>query len=291
MPLQLVQLLQIVLVTGFSSHLLFNRIEPRALPILGLLFILWASIFGYVYKETRVFFYPWAAASLTISAYVLSLLTSIAAYRLSPWHPLARYPGPVIGKLTKWYMAWWIAKGSRHLKLQEWVFPYVVVFRCPNELSVDDPTAIKPIYTQMFRSLSYQGAPQDADALITTVDKNEHASRLVAWTRAFSAHNIKHFRILAKTRTDQLIEILAQKAKNGETLSFSQWISLWTIDVMGDMAFSGGFETLAAGKDTEGWMEVLHMGVLFVGVLGQVPWMKDILALAPAPGPILTFQK
>ncbi|KAG6809784.1 hypothetical protein H0H87_011545, partial [Tephrocybe sp. NHM501043] len=60
---------------------------------------------------------------------------------------------------------------------------------------------------------------------------------------------------------------------------------------MGDMAFSGGFETLAAGKDTEGWMEVLHMGVLFVGVLGQVPWMKDILALAPAPGPILTFQK
>ncbi|KAG6908181.1 hypothetical protein DXG01_005834 [Tephrocybe rancida] len=57
-------------------------------------------------------------------------------------------------------------------------------------------------------------------------------------------------------------------------------------------------------------MEVLHMGVLFVGgktfqhgllrsrglpvvypVLGQVPWMRDLIALAPAPGPILTFQK
>lgn len=34
---------------------------------------------------------------------------------------------------------------------------------------------------------------------------------------------------------------------------------------MGDMSFSGGFETMAAGKDTEGWMEVLQMGVLFVG--------------------------
>lgn len=26
---------------------------------------------------------------------------------------------------------------------------------------------------------------------------------------------------------------------------------------MGDMSFSGGFETLAAGKDSEGWMEVV----------------------------------
>ncbi|KAG6892380.1 hypothetical protein C0992_000670, partial [Termitomyces sp. T32_za158] len=69
----------------------------------------------------------------------------------------------------------------------------------PNELSVADPAAIRPIYSQMFRSLSYQGtyaaytwtdsldridnvhvgAPQDADALITTVDKDEHALRLV----------------------------------------------------------------------------------------------------------------
>ncbi|KAG6883495.1 hypothetical protein C0992_008621, partial [Termitomyces sp. T32_za158] len=60
---------------------------------------------------------------------------------------------------------------------------------------------------------------------------------------------------------------------------------------MGDMAFSGGFETLAAGKDPEGWLDVLHMGVGFVGVLGQVPWTRDILALAPAPGPIMSFQK
>ncbi|KAF9019481.1 hypothetical protein BDZ89DRAFT_1139279 [Hymenopellis radicata] len=57
------------------------------------------------------------------------------------------------------------------------------------------------------------------------------------------------------------------------------------------MSFSGGFETLSAGKDTEGWMEVSRMGVLFVGVLGQVPWMRDVLALAPSPGPILTCQQ
>ena len=28
-------------------------------------------------------------------------------------------------------------------------------------------------------------------------------------------------------------------------------------DIMGDMSFSGGFETLASGGDTEGWMQMV----------------------------------
>ena len=31
---------------------------------------------------------------------------------------------------------------------------------------------------------------------------------------------------------------------------------------MGDMSFSGGFETMAAGKDTEGWMDVVSVNAL-----------------------------
>lgn len=77
---------------------------------------------------------------------------------------------------------------------------------------------------------------------------------------------------------------------------------------MGDMAFSGGFETMKAGKDNEGWLEVLHVGLIFVArkgrrsgfaihdlilrvVFGNIPWMRDIIALAPQPDPILVFQK
>ncbi|GLB34094.1 putative cytochrome P450 [Lyophyllum shimeji] len=135
----------------------------------------------------------------TVSAFVFGLCASVVAYRLSPWHPLATYPGPRLAKLSKWYMSFWVAKGTRHLKLQELHRIYGPWVRIgPNELSVDDPAAIRPVYSQMFRSPSYQGAPQDADALITTIDRNEHALRLVAWTKAFSAENIKHFRTSAQ---------------------------------------------------------------------------------------------
>ncbi|GLB41355.1 putative cytochrome P450 [Lyophyllum shimeji] len=289
MTLSLSQLIQIAVGAGISSHVVFKRVEPRALPALGMVSAIFAAVFGYVYRDSRRLLHAAVVSTATVNAYIFGLFASIAAYRLSPWHPLSRYPGPTLAKLSKWYMSVWIAKGNRHLKLQELHRTYGSWVRIgPNELSVDDPAAIRPIYSQMFRSLSYQGAPQDADALITTVDKNEHALRLVAWTRAFSAENIKHFRTSAQARTAQLLEILAQKKG---AVSLSHWISLWAIDVMGDMAFSGGFETMTAGEDKEGWMEVLHMGALFVGVLGQVPWMRDILALAPAPGPILSFQK
>ncbi|KAG5653447.1 hypothetical protein H0H81_000336 [Sphagnurus paluster] len=215
---------------------------------------IYAGVLGYVYNDTGRLIHASLVSSATVSAFVGALFASMAAYRLSPWHPLARYPGPIPAKLTKWYMSVWIAKGNRHLKLQELHRTYGSWVRIgPNELSVDDPAAIRPVYSQMFRAPFYQGAPQDADALITTIDKNEHAQRLVGWTKAFSAESIKNYRSSAQARTTQLLEILAQKK---DTVSLSQWISLWAIDVMGDMSFSGGFETMAAGKDTEGWMDV-----------------------------------
>ncbi|KAF8068996.1 cytochrome P450 [Lyophyllum atratum] len=290
MTLLFYQLVQInAVAAGVSSHVVFKRVEPRVLPFLGMVSAIYAAVFSYVYSDTGRLSYSSLVSTVTVNAFILGLSASIAVYRLSPWHPLSRYPGPTLGKLSKWYMSLWVAKGNRHLKIQELHHIYGPWIRIgPNELSVDDPAAIRPVYSQMFRAPFYNGAPADADALLTTIDKDEHAQRLVAWTEAFSMENIKHFRTSAQARTSQLLEILSNKK---ETISMSHWISLWAVDVMGDMSFSGGFETMAAGKDPEGWMEVLHMGVLFIGVLGQVPWMRGILALTPVPGPILAFQK
>lgn len=33
--------------------------------------------------------------------YLLLLVTSVAIYRVSPFHPLAKFPGPVLNKITK----------------------------------------------------------------------------------------------------------------------------------------------------------------------------------------------
>ena len=47
-----------------------------------------------------------------------TLLSSIALYRVSPLHPLARYPGPVLAKMSKLYHVWRIWPGKQHLYIQ-----------------------------------------------------------------------------------------------------------------------------------------------------------------------------
>ncbi|KAL1708098.1 cytochrome P450 [Schizophyllum commune] len=236
-----------------------------------------------------------AAVSRTLAIcalYLVFVSASVVAYRLSPFHPLASYPGPTLAKISKWYIAYYVARGTRHLLIRDLHARYGSWVRIgPNELSVNEPAAIRPIYAQMYRGPSYQGAPSDADALTNISNKERYMERLPAWHRAFSSENVKRFRPMAEARTSQLIEILAKKFEDGEIIDLSHWISMWGIDNMGDMSFSGGFEKLSAGRDEEGWTDIILMGVLVVGVLGQVPYMRDILRLAPTPGPIAAFQR
>jgi hypothetical protein len=44
-----------------------------------------------------------------------SILASIVVYRLSPWHPLASYPGPLICKLTKFHIAFMSLGGKQYM--------------------------------------------------------------------------------------------------------------------------------------------------------------------------------
>ncbi|KAJ6620160.1 hypothetical protein B0H10DRAFT_1102331 [Mycena sp. CBHHK59/15] len=45
-----------------------------------------------------------STAFSSVGLYLLFLGFSITIYRLSPWHPLVRFPGPRMAHLTKWWM-------------------------------------------------------------------------------------------------------------------------------------------------------------------------------------------
>ena len=48
-----------------------------------------------------------------------TLTASILVYRVSPWHPLAKYPGPLICKLTKFHLAFLSLGGKQFLYYHE----------------------------------------------------------------------------------------------------------------------------------------------------------------------------
>ncbi|KAK0194911.1 hypothetical protein F5146DRAFT_996646 [Armillaria mellea] len=92
--------------------------------------------------------------------------------------------------------------------------------------------------------------------------------------KAFSTENLKNYHAQAKVHTAQLLDIVDAISKGKKVFSLLHWISIGNVrlihridargvdsgssDVMEDMAFSGGFETMLAGKDTECWTQVHH---------------------------------
>lgn len=59
------------------------------------------------------------SALYTQALFLLSLVISVSLYRLSPFHPLARYPGPVLFKLTRLAALWVCVGGKQHLYYHE----------------------------------------------------------------------------------------------------------------------------------------------------------------------------
>ncbi|PVH92930.1 hypothetical protein DM02DRAFT_500110, partial [Periconia macrospinosa] len=62
-------------------------------------------------------------------------------------HPLSKYPGPLIGKITDWYSVYHCVKGDRHLDFYLLHQKYGTVVRYgPNRISVNSATALHSIY-------------------------------------------------------------------------------------------------------------------------------------------------
>jgi hypothetical protein len=146
------------------SHLIFRYFEPQsALSRVALLLVTPALLSLPVSYTGRSLY---AAVPLAFTAYASALLFFTLTYRISPFHPLAKIPGPVIAKTSKWWAAYVNSKGDLHRyykSLHDRYGDIVRVGSCrrllfrplsnytlpgPNELSIRDASLIHPILGQ-----------------------------------------------------------------------------------------------------------------------------------------------
>jgi hypothetical protein len=88
------------------------------------------------------------ASSFTRSlvTYLLALTASIVAYRLSPFHPLAAYPGPRLARISRFWATHQVLKGRQHILSHELFARYGNVVRTgPNHLIIRDDTAVSVV--------------------------------------------------------------------------------------------------------------------------------------------------
>jgi hypothetical protein len=94
------------------------------------------------------------ASFLAFTSHYALILLFTAAYRLSSFHPLAAYPGPVLPRLSKWYAACVSQRGDVHHWIRDLHEEFGDIVRVgPNELSIRDADAVPAL-------LDYNGLPK-----------------------------------------------------------------------------------------------------------------------------------
>jgi hypothetical protein len=84
-----------------------------------------------------------AAFARALPAYWTALSASVVAYRLSPFHPLARYPGPLLARVSRFWATRVMLSGVQHKVSHDLFERYGDVVRTgPDHLIFRDPAAI-----------------------------------------------------------------------------------------------------------------------------------------------------
>ncbi|KAF8150653.1 cytochrome P450 [Crassisporium funariophilum] len=269
---------------ALAVHLIFKRTEthePAWLVIL-VLAVPAALTALYMPHASNILY----AVLNVFSVYWLTLLTSIVVYRVSPWHPLAKYPGPLICKVSKFYLAFLSLVGKQHIFYANLHQKYGEVVRIgPNELSICDPDAVQPMIgpnglPKGPLPIVWDGRVPEQERvkpLIAIRDKQEHTRRRRPWTRAFSTAALKGYETIVTSRCVQMVDSLS--AEKG-TVNLTQWISFFAYDVMNDLAFGGGSEMMRDG-DVNGLWRLLEAGQKNAVFMSHVPWLGALFLTLP----------
>ncbi|KAK4238798.1 cytochrome P450-like protein [Achaetomium macrosporum] len=180
--------------------------------------------------------------------------TCLVVYRLF-FHPLAKYPGPFLAKLTDAYMLYYAWKGDRHLEFWRMHEKYGKFVRFgPNSLSINSNTALKEIYgfrANVRKAEFYDAFVHPAPNTHNARDKDLHARKRRVLSHAFSDGAIKEVEryILANIRTfceaiGDYGRAIQDKKGWSSPKNMSDWCNWLAMDILGDLCFGKAFHML-----------------------------------------------
>ncbi|GKT50620.1 cytochrome P450 monooxygenase apf7 [Colletotrichum spaethianum] len=206
-------------------------------------------------------------------------VAGIVVYRLF-FHPLAKYPGPFIAKITDGYQLYHAWKGDRHLDFYKLHSQYgawptlspsstsrssycpwslqqtrtVIVRFGPNSLSFNSSTSLKEIYgfrSNVRKAEFYNAFVHPAPNTHNARDKDVHARKRRVLAHGFSDSAMKEMEryIIANVRsfTTEIGRGAGPETKGWSTpKNMADWCNYLAMDILGDLSFGKAFHMLEA---------------------------------------------
>ncbi|KAF7563220.1 hypothetical protein G7046_g917 [Stylonectria norvegica] len=193
--------------------------------------------------------------ALAVSVFAVIFLTGSTIYNLF-FHPLAKYPGPLLARISPVYSIWGLFRGRWPFDVHQLHLKYGPIVRTmPNELTFTDPSAWKDIYghrqghPQFHKDPIHVGSVQDipGSTTLTMADDSNHARQRRALSHAFSQKALLEQESIIRGYVDLFVEKLKPFAETGQPANMCDWFNFTTFDIIGDMAFGEPFGCLKDG--------------------------------------------
>lgn len=152
----------------------------------------------------------------------------------------------------------------------------------PNEISIADPDIVEIVHggrSQCTKSIWYNiGFPMMT--LHQMRDKKMHERRRRAgWDQAFNVQSLRAYDDRVVSCTDMLLQQILSLA--GQSVDVSKWMTYYTYDVMGEVAFSRSFDALKTGQ-AHFAIKIMHQNLIPLGLFQHTPWLLHIMTKLPA---------
>ncbi|KAI1744493.1 cytochrome P450 monooxygenase [Xylaria scruposa] len=213
---------------------------------------------------------------------------SQAIYNLY-FHPLAGFPGPLLGRSTLLWRFWHTMRGRSHRAIQDQHRKHGPVFRVsPNELSFASVESWKQIYgfpppgqQQLIKSDFYDiyGAGFETGCIGSERDPQKHAMKKKHLSAAFSTQALNSQEALVQHCWDGFISKigpLSQRSSDG--IDIVKWFEMATFDILGEMAFGESFHCIEDEK-SHFWLTLIleHLvEITLVDNLRRFPFLATL---------------
>ncbi|KAK9446168.1 benzoate 4-monooxygenase cytochrome P450 [Metarhizium brunneum] len=202
-------------------------------------------------------------------------------------HPLRRFPGPVTWIAAPWMKSISHIRGQQDhqiVKLHQKLGHIIRVG--PDTLSFTEMSAWRDIYGTGHAELPkhiYKGSGMEDRPNIITAHSRDHHRFRKAMTPALTPEAITHEEALIKGYVDMLIEHLHKFAQSSDPyVNVSQWYTMTTFDIFGDLCYGESFNSLATGKQHLWLKSMSSMKVLVpLLVFPYISWLLVWWLLSP----------
>ncbi|KAH8886304.1 cytochrome P450 [Thozetella sp. PMI_491] len=227
---------------------------------------------------------------------------SIAWCIYAVWfHPLAKWPGPFLAKVTLfWYAKHWTSGRWPHTML-ELHRKYGSVIRIgPNELLFSSLSSLRDIYgaprggRKIFnKAKEFYDVSGDNPGIPSIYDPEQHAFVRKLLAPAFSAKSLRDQEHVIHRYVNLFIEQMERIGHSRDGVEMPEAFTWLTFDITGELAFGESFEAVENAR-SHFWVSLILDSVnvlVMVGLCKRLPVLYALLPLVLPKGSLANFKR